>query len=113
MEKEKKNIVKDMLCILGKIIAVIMIIRYALLIVHTYYPYLPDGIVMDILSYIGLYAPITLMVVVSLSAVWDKGEILKLIVIIICTAIIIFSFFPSVRETIEQFAGIVPLHKNL
>ncbi len=112
MENDKKSIITQMLCILGKIIAVIMIIRYALLIVHTYYPFLPNGIVMDILSYINLYAPIALVIVVALSAIWDKSDILKLIMLIICTAIVIFSFFPAVRETIEQFAGIVRLHNT-
>ncbi len=95
--------------ILAKIIAVIMIIRYSLLIVHTYYPFLQNGVFMDILGYIDIYAPLTLMVVVSLSIVWNKNEILRLITVLICTAIIIFSFFPSVRQTIEQFTGLVQI----
>ena len=103
----EKNNFTLFLNILAKIIAVIMIIRYSLLIVHTYYPFLQGGVFMDILGYIDLYAPLILMVVVALSVVWNKGDILKLIMLVICTAIIIFSFFPSVRQTIEQFTGLV------
>lgn len=106
MEKNPKSAISNVLSVIAKLIAVIMIIRYALLIVHTYYPFLPDGIVMDIMAYIDAYAPMILMIVVALSAVWDKSDVLKLIMLIICVAIIIFSFFPAVRETIEQFTGI-------
>ncbi len=107
MENENQNNFTLFLNILAKIIAVIMIIRYTLIIVHTYYPFLQNGIILDIMGYIDLYAPLTLMVVVALSVVWNKSDILKLIMLVVCAAIIIFSFFPAVRQTIEQFTGIV------
>lgn len=107
MEKENQNNFTLFLNVLAKIIAVVMIVRYSLVIVHAYYPFLNNQTVLDIMGYIDLYAPLTLMVVVSLSVVWDKSDLLKLIMILVCTAIIIFSFFPAVRETIEQFTGIV------
>lgn len=106
MENNKQNNFTIFLNILAKIVAVIMIVRYALLIVHTYYPFLQNRTILDILNYIDLYAPLVLMVVVSLSVVWNKSDILKLVMIVVCTAIIIFCCFPAVRQTIEQFTGI-------
>lgn len=105
-DDNKKNSATELLSMLGKLIAVIMIVRYALLIIHTYYPFLPSGVFMDIMAYINIYAPITLMVVIALSAVWDRSEVLRLVMLVISVAIIICSFFPDVRTTIEQFAGI-------
>lgn len=102
----QKSPMAHMLSILAKVTASVMIIRYTLLIINSYYPFLPSGIITDILHYIDIYAPITLMVLIALSIVWDKNELLKFIMVVVCSVIVICAFFPDVRTTLEQFAGI-------
>ena len=106
---EEENPIKRILIFLGETIAIIMIIRYALLIVEHYVSFLPtEGIIADIINYVGLYAPMALMICVGLSAVWGKSDLLKLIFIVVCAAIVIFTFFPGVRDTITNYIGITP-----
>lgn len=90
---------------LGQLIAVIMIARYAIIIVNNYVPFLQDGTFKDVLNYIGLYAPMALMITVGLSAVWDKSSLVKLVFLIVCAAIVIFSFDFGLKEPIEGFLG--------
>ncbi len=104
---EEEKATKRLLSSLGGLVAILMIVRYACLIVQTYYAFLPtEGIIVDAINLIGLYAPITLMILVGLSAVWDKSSILKLVFLIVCAAIVIFTFFPDVRAQIETTIGV-------
>ena len=106
---EEENPIKRVLRFLGELIAIIMIIRYALLIVESYVHFLPtEGIIVDIINYVGLYAPMALMICVGLSAVWGRSDLLKLIFLVVCVAIVIFTFFPGVRDTITNYIGITP-----
>jgi len=103
----ERSAVTEFLDFIGKIIAVLMIIRYGALIVEHYHSFLPtEGVMFDIINYIGLYAPMALMIVVGLEAVWDKSDLLKLVVLIVCAAIVIFTFFPDVWGTIIDYTGI-------
>ena len=47
-----------------------------------------------------------LMISVGLAAVWDKSDILKLVVLVLSAAIVILSFFPDVWTTIIDYTGI-------
>jgi len=106
-DNEEKSGAVALFDFLGKFIAVVMILRYTALIVENYYSFLPtEGIIYDIIQYVGMYAPMALVVVVGLEAVWDKSDLLKFIFIIICAAIIIFTFFPGVWQSITNYAGI-------
>jgi len=53
-----------------------------------------------------MYAPMALMIVVGLEAVWDKSDLLKIVFLLICAALVIFSFFPDVWATIISYTGI-------
>ena len=106
MEKERSGIV-ELLDFIGKFVAVLMILRYGALIVENYYSFLPtEGFLFDLINYVGLYAPMVLMITVGLEAVWDKSDLLKLVLLVICAAIVIFSFFPDVWTTIIDYTGI-------
>ena len=94
---------KDMLMNLGKLIAVIMIIRYGILIVNHYVPFVTNETFATILNYVGLYAPLALMSVVGLGAVWEKSDIVKLFFIAVCAAVVIITFFPSVAQSITDW----------
>ena len=107
MSNEEKSGFVQMLDFFGKLIAVLMILRYGALIAENYFTFLPtEGFIFDAINYIGLYAPMALMIVVGLEAVWDKSDLLKLVFLVICAAIVIFSFFPDVWVTIINYTGI-------
>ncbi len=107
MSEEKRSSIGELLSMLGKLIAVVMVVRYGALIVEHYYHFLPTtGLIADAMIYVGLYAPMALMIVVALDAVWDKYGIAKLVVLVLCAAIVIVTFFPGVRATIENYIGV-------
>jgi hypothetical protein len=106
---DENNSFKDLLNGLAQLVAVVMILRYALLIVNHYVTdgFLPtEGTIYLILKYIEVYAPMALMVLVGLSAVWDKGNIAKLVFLIVCAVIVIFTFFPGVMDSITDYIGV-------
>ena len=105
-EERKSNMV-EFFGMIGKFVAVVMILRYGALIAENYFHFLPtEGFFFDIINYIGLYAPMVLMISVGLAAVWDKSDILKLVVLVLSAAIVIFSFFPDVWTTIINYTGL-------
>jgi len=107
MSNEERSGFGQLLDMLGKIIAVVMILRYAALIVENYVSFLPtEGFLFDLINYVGMYAPMALMIVVGLEAVWDKSDLLKIVFLLICAALVIFSFFPDVWATIISYTGI-------
>ena len=106
---DENNSFRDLLNGLGQLVAVVMILRYALLIVNHYVPdgFLPtEGTVYDIIRYVGIYAPMALMVLVGLSAVWDKGNVARLVFLVVCAVIVIFTFFPDVMNSITDYIGV-------
>ena len=106
-DDDRRSSTTELLDFLGRLIAVVMILRYGALIVENYYPFLPtEGIIPELFTYIGMYAPMALMVIVGLEAVWDKSDLLKLVFLVICAAIVIFSFFPDVWQTILNYTGV-------
>ncbi|MBQ3048215.1 MAG: hypothetical protein IJD48_04305 [Clostridia bacterium] len=112
MNNEEKSGFIQLLDLVGKITAILMILCWAVTIAEAYIKFLPtDGIIPTLIAYVDMYAPITLMVIVGLEAVWDKPLLVKLLVILACAAIVICSFFPDVRATIENYAGLTQLAK--
>jgi len=106
MSDNSSNSLKDTLLGLGKLIAVIMVVRYGILIADHYLHFVSGETFILALGYIGKYAPLALMSVVGLGAVWDKSDLLKLVVAVVCAAVIIISFFPSVAASITEWAGL-------
>ena len=106
-EENQRSPMTEFLDFLGKMIAVVMIIVYAAEIVDTYYPFLQDtGLFATIMAYVHTYAPLALVTVVGLEAVWDKSSLLKLVMLVACAAIIICQFLPGVQGTIVEYLGI-------
>ena len=65
-DNEGRSGMAELLNTLGRVVAVILILRWAALIVETYCPFLPtEGIVPDIIRYVDLYAPMALMITVG------------------------------------------------
>ena len=101
---------RELLLLIGGIVALAMVLEKAALIVQNYVEYLPtEGIIPQIFWYLDNFGPLVLMLAVGLAAVWDKSDILKLVILICCAAIIIFQFFPDVQATIENYIGVSPI----
>ena len=110
MSENEGSGMKQLLLLIGGVVALAMVIEKAALIVQTYVEYLPtEGIIPQIFWYLDNFGPLVLMLSVGLSAVWDKSDLLKLIILICCAAIIIFQFFPDVQSTIENYIGVKPI----
>ena len=106
---DEENATAKILKTLGQIIAIIMIVRYALIIINHYTggTFIPtESVFATILNYIGVYAPMALMITVGLSAIWSKSFLIKLVFLIVCAAIIIFSFDFGIKGSIESFLHI-------
>ena len=110
MSDNESSGLKQLLLFVGAVVALAMVVEKAALIVQTYVEFLPtEGIIPQIFWYLDNFGPLVLMLSVSLSAVWDKSDILKLVILVFCAAIIIFQFFPDVQNTIENYIGIKPI----
>ena len=110
MSSENDNGMKQLLIMIGGIVALAMVLEKAALIVQSYVEYLPtEGIIPQIFWYLDNFGPLVLMLSVGLSAVWDKSDLLKLVVLVCCAAIIIFQFFPDVQSAIENYIGVKPI----
>lgn len=101
---------KDLLLSIGKLIAVIMVTRYALLIINHYTNFITNETFATILNYVGLYAPLSLMSVIGLAAVWEKSEILRIVVAVVCAAVVIITFFPDVAQDITNWLNVGPIN---
>ena len=107
MSENSSMSIKDILMSLGKLVAFVMVVRYALLIVNYYTGFLGNNeVIITIINYVGTYAPLALMTLVALCAVWDKSELLRIVVAAVCAAVIIISFFPDVAQSITSWLNI-------
>ena len=113
MSNNEDNGMKQLLLMIGGIVALAMVLERAALIVENYIHYLPqEGIIPQIFWYLDNYGTLALILTVSLAAVWDKSELLRLIILVCCAAIIILQFFPDVQQTIEGYIGVKPLAES-
>ena len=81
---------------LAGICVTIMTLCYGLFIANVIYPFIPaDSVVMDIMSKLMFYGPLSLCAICSVSLMRNKALIVKIITIVVWAAIIIFSFFPD------------------
>lgn len=110
MSDENESGMRQLLLLIGGIVALAMVLERAALIVENYVHYLPqEGIVPQIFWYLDNYGTLALILTISLAAVWDKSDLLKLVILVCCAAIIILQFFPDVQQTIESYIGVKPL----
>ena len=112
MSNNEESGMRQLLLLIGGIVALAMVLERAAIIVEAYVHYLPtdpESIIRQIFWYLDNYGTLALMLTVSLAAVWDKSDLLKLFILICCAAIIILQFFPGVQETIESYIGVKPI----
>ena len=89
--------------IIGEILAVIMVIVFALLIINANFDFLPD-MVLKVFSYVQNYGALILMAVVGLEAMSKRNFVFQIIFLALLALIVVFMFFP---ETYQNFIHLV------
>ena len=85
--------------ILGEIIAVVLVITFALLIIDANFKFLPD-VLYNILTVIRNYGALLLIAVVGLEAISKRNIIFRIIFYLLLALIVVFLFFPGTYENL-------------
>lgn len=86
--------------ILGEILAVLLVVTYALLILNANFAFINNGIVLKILDILRTYGSLALIGVVGLEAMSKRNFIFKIIFLALCALIVIFLFFPGTYQNL-------------
>ncbi|MBO5067778.1 MAG: hypothetical protein J6C62_05205 [Clostridia bacterium] len=81
--------------ILGEILAVVLVLTYALLIINANFQFIHNQTILMILDILRTYGSLALVGVVGLEAMSKRNFILQLIFLALCAIIVIFLFFPD------------------
>lgn len=90
--------------ILGEILAVVLVVIYALLIINATFNFIPAGTFLSILEIIRTYGSLALIVIVGFEAMAERHFIFKIIFLALLAIIIVFMFFP---ETYVEFINVI------
>ena len=90
--------------LLGEILAVALIVVYAVLILNANLAFIPEGTILGILELIRTYGSLVLIAVVGFEALADRNIVIKLIFILLIALIVVFMFFPG---TYANLIGLV------
>ena len=90
--------------ILGEILAIILVIVYALLIINASFSFIPEGTFLNILEIIRTYGSLLLVGVVGMEAMSKRNFIFRIIFLLLIAVIVVFLFFPV---TYENFINII------
>ena len=89
---ESKNFINVLLGICATVLAGVYIVYIS----NMFFSYIPVGTFFhNLINNLIYYGPLSLCALCSISLVWYKGIIFKVIVIAVWAAIIVFSFFPG------------------
>ncbi len=81
--------------ILGEILAVVLVVTYALLIINANFQFIHNQTILMILDILRTYGSLALVGIVGLEAMSKRNFILQLIFLALCAIIVIFLFFPD------------------
>ncbi len=90
--------------LLGEILAVALIVVYAVLILNANLNFIPEGTILGILELIRTYGSLVLIAVVGFEALADRNIVIKIIFILLIALIVVFMFFPG---TYANLIGLV------
>ena len=90
--------------IIGEILAVVMVLVYALLIINANFSFIPEGTFMNILEILRTYGSLLLVAVVGLEAISKRNIVFQIIFLALLALIVVFMFFPG---TYENLIGII------
>ncbi len=86
--------------ILGEILAIVLVIDYALLITNASFNYIPEGTLKNILEIIRTYGSIALMGLVGMETVAKRNIVFKIVFIALFALVVVFMFFPGTYENL-------------
>ena len=89
--------------IIGEILAVVMVVVFALLIINANFNFLPDA-VLNVFEVIRTYGSLVLIAVVGLEAMAKRNFIFQISFLALLALSVVFLFFPG---TYENLIGIV------
>ncbi len=81
--------------IMGEILAVLLVVVYALLIIDANFPFLGNGTFLNILKIIQQYGALLLVAIVGLEAMSKRNIVFVIIFCVLLALIVIFMFFPD------------------
>ena len=85
--------------ILGEILAVLLVVVFALLIVNATFEFLPDG-VLNVFEVIRNYGSLVLIAVVGLEAMSKRNFIFQIIFLALLALIVVFLIFPGTYDNL-------------
>lgn len=85
--------------ILGEILAVLLVVVFALLIINATFEFLPDG-VLNVFEVIRNYGSLVLIAVVGLEAMSKRNFIFQIIFLALLALIVVFLFFPGTYDNL-------------
>ena len=85
--------------ILGEILAILLVVVFALLIVNATFEFLPDG-VLNVFEVIRNYGSLVLIAVVGLEAMSKRNFIFQIIFLALLALIVVFLFFPGTYDNL-------------
>ena len=86
--------------ILGEILAVVLVVDYALLIINASFSFIPNGTFKDILEIIRTYGSIALIGVVGFESVCKRSTVFKIIFLVLLAIVVVFLFFPGTYDNL-------------
>lgn len=89
--------------IIGEILAVVMVVVFALLIINANFSFLPDA-VLNVFEVIRTYGSLILIAVVGLEAMAKRNFIFQIIFLALLALIVVFLCF---RGTYENLIGLI------
>ena len=99
-----KQTISAIFDIIGEILAVLLVVVYALLIINAKYPFIPEGVVMNIFLVLKTYGSLALVGIVGMEAMSKRNIIFQIIFLAMIALIVVFLFFP---ETYSNFMGMI------
>ena len=89
--------------IIGEILAVVLVVVFALLILDAKFDFLPDG-VLNVFKVIQTYGALVLIAVVGLEAMSKRNLVFQIIFLAMLALIVVFLFF---KDTYTNFFGLI------
>lgn len=88
--------------IIGEILAVIMVIVYALLIINANFSFIGEGTFFKVLEILRTYGSLALVGIVGFEAMAKRNIIFQIIFLALVALIIVFLFFPGTYQNLIE-----------
>ena len=92
---------------IGEVLALLLLIVYAVLILDANFHFLPSGPIMEVLQILRTYGSFALVGIVGFEAITKRGFLFKLIFLALIALVVVFMFFPETYDAlIKAFVSV-------